>query len=708
MRLRTLLIAIPLTLILAAGLSSARVTHRDGKDITRPERVMVLDGSPVHDVGQLLLHTGNWGGVGSWPGASIPFSVAPSAEWPAGSGVEYLFAGGLWVGGMVDGIPAVSTAALTFEFRPTQDPLDIVYRSREGAPGGKRMPSPQANDDGDGEINEDRLDGHDNDGDGMIDEDFAGISDQMFSRWYTDDQPEALLSFPDHRPLHIEVFEKSYQWTDPEFDDFVGFDFVIKNIGFDTIDDVYIGYFLDGDAGSRSTDYYWEDDRARLRRVSAECTEYGAVSYDYAYIVDDDGDNGTTTGAFGVVFLNHPTDPTGEYAPRKVGFTTYANMSGSQSFADGGDPTNDFERYELMSANSIERDGLIPRDYRMLVSVGPFKELSPGQTIKFSMALVATPRDDFTNVANAVVAYNGKWFDADGDPQTGILGRETPVPGPVTVIVDPCLPPFDQPIDWNSREPIWINTDCEREAFFKNACGYDETEAHLFRTGVGGRETQVHWLLPSFVPEPEPFVARVRITPRTVNLKSNGDPLNAHLTLPEGYSAEDVDEGSLRLNETIPGHIVSIESDGTIHARFSRKQLQQMARAGDMECRVSGMAAGEPFLAMDVIKIVGGDAPILSESAPVAKTRLSHSPNPFNPSARIVFELAVPGDISLDIFSPDGKRVRALASGYHGAGVHEATWDGRNSIGAPVRSGIYFYRLVTGSETITNKMVLVK
>ena len=173
-----------------------------------PSRILVLDGSNVHNVGELSIHVGNWGLFGSWPGSGQPFAHAPSAEWPAGSGVEYLFASGLWVGALKNGVPSVTTSAFESEFRPTQDPIDIIYRTREGAPGGIRYPNPMADDDGDGKMDEDRLDGHDNDLDGLIDEDYAAVSDQMFSCVYRDDQE---TGFPQHRSLGLEVHQESYQ-----------------------------------------------------------------------------------------------------------------------------------------------------------------------------------------------------------------------------------------------------------------------------------------------------------------------------------------------------------------------------------------------------------------------------------------------------------------------------------------------------------------
>jgi hypothetical protein len=700
MRIKAPMIA--LLTLLVAGSVTARHTGGVTTKPDAPSRVLVIDGSPVHNVGQLELHVPNWGMFGSLPGAGTPFSDAPSAEWPAGSGVEHLFVGGLWIGALDGGVPKVSTAAYAFEFRPTADPVDIVYRSSEGAPGGNRLPSPDADDDGDGAIDEDPLDGHDNDNDGMIDEDYAAISDQMFSCWYTDDQPVATEVYPEHAPMHLMVRERSYQWDHPDYDDFVGFDYEITNTGSDVLEDVCIGFFLDGDVGNRTRPAYWADDATAFERQPLICTDEGPVSFDYGYIYDADGDGGAATGYFGVVILDHPTDPTGEYAPSRVGATTYRRFNGTGPFDAGGDPTNDFERYEAMSSQSIQRDRTVPADYRILVSTGPFAELQPGETIRLSMALVATPRaSNFANVINAAIAYQGEWFDVDGDPETGVDGRETPIPGPVTgIVIDPCRPGYDQPIDWMSQDPIWINTDCEREM----ACGGEGLD---FRTGIDGKEYQVHWWLPGQSPPVEPTAAQVRVTPRTVNLRSKGDPLNARVTLPDGFSAADVDEASLRMNGSMPGSMLDVLDERSFVARFSRMGLMQMAAAGEMEVRVSFMADGQPFLALDRIRVIGGNGPVRAGAAP-GELRVTNTPNPFNPTTRIVFELPRDADVSLDVYAANGVLVRRLVEARQPAGRHEALWNGTDARGRAVASGIYFYRLRAGGDVITKKMVLVK
>jgi hypothetical protein len=480
-------------------------TRQKKKNDLGPQRVMVLSGENVHNIGELQMHVGNWGNFGSWPGTVNPFSEMPSAQWPAGSGNEYLFVAGLWVGAMKGGVPAVSTAAFEVEFRPTQDPIDIMYRTAEGARGGNRLPSLSADDDRDGTIDEDWLNGWDDDHDGLVDEDFAAVSKQMFSCQYTDDQPIAIQINPQHNPLHLHVRQESYQWEEDRFDDFVGANFWITNIGNEDLEDVYIGFFADGDVGNRDTDNYAEDDATGFLSIPVRCTDLGPVSLDIAYTYDADGDDGTVTGYFGILFLGHTTDPAGILAPDRVGISTYANFSGSAKFEDGGDPVTDFQRYELLSSQTVERDATIPRDYRMLMAAGPFSVLSPGSTLVFQTAFAVGDgiRGMVENASSAQLTYNGAWFNLDGNRLTGIAGRETPVPGPAEgVVVDSCKEETRTPRDWPFKEPIWVNNDCAKEELYRMVCGYPPQDSAKYMTGINGQETQVFWIVGTAPPPP--------------------------------------------------------------------------------------------------------------------------------------------------------------------------------------------------------------
>ena len=96
------------------------------------------------------------------------------------------------------------------------------------------------------------------------------------------------------------------------------------------------------------------------------------------------------------------------------------------------------------------------------------------------------------------------------------------------------------------------------------------------------------------------------------------------------------------------------------------------------------------------------------------RTALLHNyPNPFNPETWIPYQLAKPAEVTLYIYAVNGALVRTLRLGHQPAGVYRirsraAYWDGRNTIGESVASGIYFYTLTAGDFITTRKMLIRK
>jgi len=84
------------------------------------------------------------------------------------------------------------------------------------------------------------------------------------------------------------------------------------------------------------------------------------------------------------------------------------------------------------------------------------------------------------------------------------------------------------------------------------------------------------------------------------------------------------------------------------------------------------------------------------------------APNPFNPSTRLSFELAAPQAVNLTIFDMSGRQVKTLEETWLPAGPHQRSWDGRNSQGQRVSSGVYMYRVEAGGHAETRRMVLLK
>ncbi len=95
----------------------------------------------------------------------------------------------------------------------------------------RRASPPDRTTTNDGLIDEDPLNGKDDDGDGRIDEDYSAISQQMFSCEYWDYTEEARNRYPEHRPLNVRIHQESYAWSTEGANEFVGFDFKIFNDG---------------------------------------------------------------------------------------------------------------------------------------------------------------------------------------------------------------------------------------------------------------------------------------------------------------------------------------------------------------------------------------------------------------------------------------------------------------------------------------------
>ena len=90
-------------------------------------------------------------------------------------------------------------------------------------------------------------------------------------------------------------------------------------------------------------------------------------------------------------------------------------------------------------------------------------------------------------------------------------------------------------------------------------------------------------------------------------------------------------------------------------------------------------------------------------------TKLENAyPNPFNPNTNIRYQLKEAGDVKIDIFNARGQLVRSLSRTHDAAGYYQINWDGRDSSGKAVSSGVYQYRMTSGKYHSTKKMVLKK
>ncbi len=83
-------------------------------------------------------------------------------------------------------------------------------------------------------------------------------------------------------------------------------------------------------------------------------------------------------------------------------------------------------------------------------------------------------------------------------------------------------------------------------------------------------------------------------------------------------------------------------------------------------------------------------------------------PNPFNPVTTIMYELPEHSTVSINIYDIQGRNIQTLVYESKPAGHYEAKWNGTDSHGQQVSTGVYFARLQAGDNAQTIKMVYLR
>ncbi|HSG28217.1 MAG TPA: hypothetical protein VLA34_07035, partial [Candidatus Krumholzibacterium sp.] len=239
-------------------------------------------------------------------------------------------------------------------------------------------------------------------------------------------------------------------------------------------------------------------------------------------------DEGRTEGYFGIAILghSHPYPYGNSRFYKAFSLNGFKVFRGLQPYAAGGDPTNDFERYQILSDGGFDGNTETPGDYRFLISVGPFYEVPFKSSIHFDLAFVAgnSLLELKDNAAAAQFIYNGIYFDLDGDPRTGVDGREAPMVGPLEEWDPDGCDGVEQNLEIIKGDTIWSNLDCYKELYaFNHPLCYRDFYATLkdYQTGVDGRESQLFWIIGGAPPPPN-----IRVVPGDRNVTVLWDNLS--------------------------------------------------------------------------------------------------------------------------------------------------------------------------------------
>ncbi len=345
-----------------------------------------------------------------------------SCEYPKAARVKYLFAGAFWIGAVVGRDTLVSVGADGWQSDVEMYADEFAVSSLSGLHGNGPL------------IKRSIIDPTAPEYEGAIsEEDIISVYLDTFTQGLThrfDGTP--------HKPLFIQVTEKSYAWSYAYAEDFVLFDYRIKNIGEKSLKNVYMGIYVDGDVGAMGSEAE-EGERAQddicgftetMLRTYGDCQYLDTVNI--AWIADNDGDfeepfsaapHVTATRIVRTPATNLDVsfnwwisndDAKYDFGPREKPFTGRWKEDWRDFGTSGmGTPEGDFNKYYVLRNKEFDYDQvytyriqqndtlwMYPHDRsralelscaldtRYLLSFGPF-DINPGQVLPISFAYVA-------------------------------------------------------------------------------------------------------------------------------------------------------------------------------------------------------------------------------------------------------------------------------------------------------------------------------
>ena len=434
----------------------------------------------VHRVGLMNLCVTNWGFLGSQMGDYIESPggcfnphpdeelPAPSCEYPPGSGLEYLFQGGLWIGALVDDHPYTTVGCdgwwWIHEMWPDAGEAGAIRERSIRA--NASCYSPEA------------------------------ISEQDIIAVYSDTSADIPLSpwKPEewdfdkrkHFPLGLQITQQSYSWSYEYAEDFVLVDLFLKNIGVKKIKKMYMGLYIDADVMHKDEGPYGpygaQDDICGFKHVVTDPGEEWDCSdtVNLAWIADGDGHGQkeaifTPVSPIGVTgtrvvrtpqpglkysfnwWISHTAGYPRDWAPwKRENQERWAEENcyepGKKTFPDDvlGTPGGDCSKYFIMSNGEFDYDQIFActwaadhpdegwldpnkdmcddladgYDTRYLLSFGPFELIAPGESLVITIGYIAgadfhtdpqnwknskTPDEVYANFDFSDFETNAKW-----------------------------------------------------------------------------------------------------------------------------------------------------------------------------------------------------------------------------------------------------------------------------------------------------------
>jgi hypothetical protein len=623
-------------------------------------------------------------------GRAVPIS---SCEWPAGSRNMYLNEGELWVGALVNGDTVVTTGRLSgLEWSPVEE----ITKTN----------------------------------------DISAFSDEDTYTRYQDTGGEKLS-------LDVQVSQRTFAWAGS---DFIVHDLLVENIGSEDLEDVYVAFFWDFNVSSDAPDGGAPGDMAGL-------DESRAISY----MFDADGDNGRSPGYVGGKFLNTPLAGYAwwnESQDPESDSRRYALLSAG--LMPDPEVPDDYRLLQSVGPFDLAPGRIIPVLYVLAIGNDPDElqqavteaedlvglervaegdsTLQDGQLHEIAVNLGEDKRQlaqvqyavdwEFCEVELTVVDPNGEEIDPDlaqGNPMINYTA------GPHRKSYDITNP---MPGEWLLRIGFVSG---EGPILYHHSVTLFDTP---YDFGLPMEYFQVYSAYIYFDNIQEPPVC-----PRDsfsvwgefrLKEESAFDPTVASVIFRMGPYDEIIPPGSFHEVESTksPTYEYSSEPPGITYMRLSdyyecwdfevhAEELSMVATENPVLVRLAvGPDTGFEWLEMTEADslwwygLYGHKASprtfAQASSRPRVFSLSQNYPNPFNASTAIDYYLGQSANIQLSLYNVRGQRVAVLAEGLQPAGTHRVIWDGKDSLGRTVASGIYLCHLRAGGITRTRKMILLR
>ncbi|MCO4807131.1 MAG: hypothetical protein KC456_11110 [Flavobacteriales bacterium] len=406
------------------------------------------------EASNIRLTVNNVGTFGNGFRGSYDLLDFASAEFPANSGIEHLFEAGIWIGGKVDGVEVVSTAAYDQSSGYSAGKAGYEFNGELGSAF---------------QIRSSLFDSPNYSPEAVSHQDFiADFSDKNIL------VPGTSTPIQNHdNPMNVQVHFESYNWNYSFSDFMIICNYTVTNEGTKPIDDMYISM--------------WSNEVVRNTNVTP-AGQGGSAFYDkggngfidslnLAYCYDATGDVGFTESFIGHMFLG-AEDKGGFRHPKtddsiKANYQTWQFNSTAQDFFF---PQSETQRYAKQTdgfnqwpcwsetgspdprcggfqQQTIQDAISAPGNRSDLLSIGPFKDVQPGESITFAWAWVFAKKneDGKPNIDNttkqkanliehaqwAQTAYNGEDINFNGvlDP-----GEDSDGDGVITRFILPTPP----------------------------------------------------------------------------------------------------------------------------------------------------------------------------------------------------------------------------------------------------------------------------